>query len=96
MNGQVIGRINNGFIFKGELPVAVIIVVVQVIAPVMHCQEVDKSEVMVTLLVFLEVLQQRGYFAQLGKWKRVKHQYRDQYICAYPYHDGKNTRKMIQ
>jgi hypothetical protein len=50
----------------------------------------------IALLVFVEVLQQRGYFAQLRKGKRVKHQYRDQYICAYPYHDGKNTRKMIQ
>ncbi len=72
-------------LFEGQLHIPVVIIIVHIIAPIVHGQEINKAYAGVTLLMLGVMLKQNRQFEQLVQFGYISCQQHKQYVYASPF-----------
>lgn len=75
--------------FKRQLHIAIIIRIVNIVAPIMHGQKIDKAEISIIVLMFFKVLEQNRQFEQLYKKAIVQANQKYKYVYGQFFHTTK-------
>lgn len=72
-------------LFKGELHIAFIVIVVHIIPPIVHGQEINKAYTGITLFMLGVMLKQNRQLEQLVQFGYISCQQHKQYVYASPF-----------
>lgn len=74
--------------FIGQLHIAVVIIVIIILAPVVHAQEVHYTQMAVPVVMLLVVHYQCWQFQQLIESSMMKYKNKQQYVGSSFFHKG--------